>query len=127
MTSSRSLRSGLLLTAVTLTLGCEPSGGGAVLVDGRSCAEGSIPADFTGLTPGAPFDHAFVVDVDAADVAFAADADPAISLRREPFAGEGGLVIPLRIQMTSAEPVSGTLTITPAEQPACSLLITGAP
>jgi hypothetical protein len=98
---------------------CEPSAPAALLVDGLSCAAGSLPADFTGLVVGVPFDHAFrvtdegggLVEVDAT---FADGSDPSLTLLRAPFVSEGALVVPFRVQPLVAGTVEGVLDMTPS-------------
>jgi hypothetical protein len=109
---------------------CEPAAPAGLVVDGLPCTQDSLPADFTGLVVGVPFDHAFRVTDEAGgtvelDAAFAEGSDPALTLRRAPFAAEGALVVPFRVQLTAPGRVEGTLTLTPPPEgpAACSVAV----
>jgi hypothetical protein len=100
--------------------GCEPAATPGLSVDGLSCAGGTLPADFTGLIVGVPFDHAFRVTDEAGvvvDVAAVFDdgSDPAMSLLRAPFATDDAWVVPFRVQPTTEGRVEGALVLTPAD------------
>ncbi len=107
--------------AAALALGggaCEPAGPALLVVDGVPCADGTLPATFTGLRPNVPLDHAFRVtdDRDGTPVlsaAFADGSDPGLTLLRAPFVADGAVVVPFRAVAPGPEPVSGALALSP--------------
>ncbi|MBM4279363.1 MAG: hypothetical protein FJ137_00910 [Deltaproteobacteria bacterium] len=108
----------LVWVAAVVSGACEPAAPAGLVVDDLPCAGGSLPADFTGLVVGVPFDHAFRVTDESGgavtvDAVFVAGSDPALTLRRAPFVAEGALVVPFRVQLTAPGRVEGTLTLTP--------------
>ena len=123
------------VVAATLVVGagaCEPAGAALLVVDGVPCAEGTLPATFTGLRPNVPLDHAFRVTDDrdgtpGLAAAFAEGSDPGLTLLRAPFVADGAVVVPFRAVAPGPEPVSGALVLQPAGDadalPACTIAV----
>jgi hypothetical protein len=123
----------LPLAAVALLMtACEPAPPAALVVDGQPCIDGALPANFSGLVVGAPFDHAFRVTDDLGGVveleaAFVDGSDASMRLLRAPFAAEGAVVVPFRVQPTAPGRSAGTLELTPGGEPAlapCRVAVT---
>jgi hypothetical protein len=116
--------------AIFAASACEPPPAEGLVVDGLSCASGMLPASFTGLVVGVPFDHAFVVVADDGgivdvDAVFDAGSDPAMSLLRRPFATDEAWIVPFRVQPATAGRVEGALVLTPADAalPPCTVAL----
>ena len=122
---------GCLGVAILASSACEPPPAEGIVVDGLPCPSGTLPANFTGLVAGVPFDHAFRVvvaddgddgddgddpGVVVVDAVFGAGSDPAMSLLRAPFATDDAWIVLFRVQPTTAGRVEGALVLTPVEE-----------
>jgi hypothetical protein len=122
----------VVLIAGLQGMGCEPqapSADDALRINGTACVAGVLPADFTGLTVGAPADRPVRVQSNAleaveVEAAFGDDTNASFSLLRAPFPAPDATVVPLRIQLTAAGTVTGTLFITPVVGAPCELTLT---
>lgn len=125
----RELHALLGLLGLGVVPGCEPEGTAVdnpLRINRTACVTGTLSADFADLIVGVPVDRPVrvqdeggaAVDVDAA---LLEGSDPAFSLLRAPFVADDATVVPLRVQLTAAGPVTGRLVFTPVTGSGCTL------
>jgi len=124
-------REWLGITWLGVVLACEPEAATVddpVRINGTVCVTGALSTDFENLIVGVPVDRPVrvqdgggaAVDVEAA---LGEGSDPAFSLLREPFVADDATVVPLRVQLTAAGDVTGSLVITPTAGSPCTIAL----